>query len=66
MFKNLLGYWYLKKKISNGFFGEGLVSIKSKKINNFCYEEKSLIHKKAMIVQYLAIKILILLKIKIL
>jgi hypothetical protein len=46
MFKNLLGYWYLKKKISNGFLGVGLVSIKSKKINNFCYEEKSLIHKK--------------------
>ena len=46
MFKNLLGYWYLKKKISNGFLGEGLVSIKSKKINNFCYEEKTLIHKK--------------------
>ena len=46
MFKNLLGYWYLKKKISNGFLGEGLVSVKSKKINNFCYEEKTLIHKK--------------------
>ena len=46
MFKNLLGSWYLKKKISNGFLGEGLVSIKSKKINNFCYEEKTLIHKK--------------------
>ena len=46
MFKNLLGYWYLKKKISNGFLGEGLVSIKSKKTNNFCYEEKTLIHKK--------------------
>ena len=24
MFKNLLGSWYLKKKISNGFLGEGL------------------------------------------
>ena len=46
MFKNLLGYWYLKKKISNGFLGKGLVSIKSKKINNFCYKEKSLLHKK--------------------
>jgi hypothetical protein len=46
MFKNLLGSWYLKKKISNGFLGEGLVSLKSKKLNNFFYEEKSLIHKK--------------------
>ena len=46
MFKNLLGYWYLKKKISNGFLGKGLVSIKSKKVNNFCYKEKSLLHKK--------------------
>lgn len=46
MFKNLLGYWYLKKKISSGFLGEGLVSLKSKKLNNFYYEEKSLIHKK--------------------
>ena len=47
MFKNLLGSWYLKKKISNGFLGEGLVSLKSKKLNNFHYEEKSLIHKKS-------------------
>ncbi len=46
MFKNLLGSWYLKKKISNGFLGEGLVFLKSKKLNNFHYEEKSLIHKK--------------------
>jgi hypothetical protein len=46
MFKNLLGSWYLKKKISNSFLGEGLVSIKSKKLNKFYYEEKSLIHKK--------------------
>ena len=46
MFKNLLGSWYLKKKISNGFLGEGLVYLKSKKLNNFHYEEKSLIHKK--------------------
>ncbi|CAN1592253.1 hypothetical protein MCEME20_00011 [Candidatus Pelagibacterales bacterium] len=46
MFKNLLGSWYLKKKISNGFLGEGLVSLKSKTLNNFYYEEKSLIHKK--------------------
>jgi len=46
MFKNLLGSWYLKKKISNGFLGEGLVSLKSKKLNNFHYEEKGLIHKK--------------------
>ena len=46
MFKNLLGSWYLKKKISNGFLGKGLVSLKSKKLNNFFYEEKSLIHKK--------------------
>ncbi|MSP06210.1 MAG: hypothetical protein EXR13_01380 [Candidatus Fonsibacter sp.] len=46
MFKNLLGYWYLKKKISSGFLGEGLVSLKSKKLNNFYYEEKSLIYKK--------------------
>ena len=46
MFKNLLGYWYLKKKISNGFLGEGLMSLRSKKLNNFYYEEKSLIHKK--------------------
>ena len=45
MFKNLLGSWYLKKKISNGFLGEGLVSLKSKTFNNFHYEEKSLIHK---------------------
>ena len=42
MFKNLLGSWYLKKKISNGFLGEGLVFLKSKKLNNFHYEEKSL------------------------
>ena len=47
MFKNLLGSWYLKKKISNGFLGEGFVSLKSKKLNNFHYEEKSLIHKKS-------------------
>ena len=47
MFKNLLGSWYLKKKISNGFLGEGLVSLKSKKLNNFHYEEKSFIHKKS-------------------
>jgi hypothetical protein len=46
MFKNLLGSWYLKKKISNGFLGEGLVFLKSKKLNNFHYEEKSLIYKK--------------------
>jgi hypothetical protein len=46
MFKNLLGSWYLKKKISNGFLGEGLVFLKSKKLNNFHYEEKSLILKK--------------------
>jgi hypothetical protein len=46
MFKNLLGSWYLKKKISNGFLGEGLVFLKSKKLNNFHYEENSLIHKK--------------------
>ncbi len=46
MFKNLLGSWYLKKKISNGFLGEGLVSLKSKKLNNFHYEEKSFINKK--------------------
>jgi len=46
MFNNLLGSWYLKKKISNGFLGKGLVSLKSKKLNNFFYEEKSLIHKK--------------------
>jgi hypothetical protein len=46
MFKNLLGSWYLKKKISNGFLGEGFVSLKSKKLNKFYYEEKSLIHKK--------------------
>ena len=46
MFKNLLGSWYLKKKISNGFLGEGLMSLRSKKLNNFYYEEKSLIHKK--------------------
>ncbi|NCU55371.1 MAG: hypothetical protein EBW78_00345 [Candidatus Fonsibacter ubiquis] len=37
MFKNLLGSWYLKKKISNGFLGEGLVYLKSKKLNNFCF-----------------------------
>jgi hypothetical protein len=30
MFKNLLGSWYLKKKISNGFLGEGFVSLKSR------------------------------------
>jgi hypothetical protein len=66
MFKNLLGSWYLKKKISNGFLGEGLVSLKSKKLNNFHYEEKSLIHKKVTGMQYLAIKSLISLKIKIL
>jgi hypothetical protein len=42
-----LGSWYLKKKISNGFLGEGLVSLKSKKLNNFHYEEKSFIHKKS-------------------
>ena len=47
MFKNLLGSWYLKKKISNGFLGEGLVFLKSKKLNNFHYEEKSFIHKKS-------------------
>ena len=46
MFKNLLGSWYLKKKISNGFLGEGLVSLKSKKLNIYHYKEKSLIHKK--------------------
>jgi len=45
MFKNLLGSWYLKKNISNGFLGEGFASLKSKKLNNFHYEEKSLIHK---------------------
>jgi len=46
MFKNLLGSWYLKKKISNGFLGEGFVSLKSKRLNKFHYEEKILIHKK--------------------
>jgi hypothetical protein len=46
MFKDLLGSWYLKKKISNGFLGNGLVFLKSSKDNNFSYEEKSLIHKR--------------------
>ena len=46
MFKNHLGSWYLKKKISNGFLAEVLVYLKFKKLNNFYYYEKSLIHKK--------------------
>lgn len=65
MFKNLLGSWYLKK-ISNGFLGEGLVSLKSKKLNNFHYEEKALFIKKVLRIQSLAIKSLISLKIRIL
>ncbi|MEY3434985.1 MAG: hypothetical protein RLZZ195_467 [Pseudomonadota bacterium] len=35
-----------KKKNIKWLLGEGLVSLKSKTLNNFYYEEKSLIHKK--------------------